>query len=557
MRFKQAHVTWWFISLLLSYYCCHGWVPMSFRQSGRLQLMTTQHLSQPRRVQSCALYSTRRKPSQKRNVKKNTIATNTEGFVDVDFERVEPPPVAPKAPKQPKASTKQTTKPRASKAKTTTRSSTKKSTKTSTTKSAATNNKPKTLIDISLETGDPNWNKARIPFFHPNGQNFIDCKLAFMVDIEVEDSNGQPQKISYGIAVPFDEAVAIVEENPKKGNVMYFHPDDVVDGNGSSGSSSVNKSGLDPDEMLELMEMMAGQVQEQLGESLTLCKTPRVLTIRGEGLKELTENWDTELLPDPASVEDLLSTMSSSKKKTSTRDGDDELYQDELQEFYDFMKDELGQEEFDKTMNQDLNEDDIDPELLELFDVPGLSGATADGADGMEEILQSMLVDLQEQEGSDGDKKINKNSGKGFDKKTTLEKESEFITKPAFMDGAALKLLSFNFRGGKKAYSLVKLMQPFVIIGKYAGEMTDDNIVDGDDEDGYDFDDFYDYEADDDDGNEDGSDATTSSVAASQQKKPRMIRFELLTPDEEKVVIPKLEELCRNDLDAAGLSLKP
>ena len=33
-----------------------------------------------------------------------------------------------------------------------------------------------------------------------------------------------------------------------------------------------------------------------------------------------------------------------------------------------------------------------------------------------------------------------------------------------------------------------------------------------------------------------------------------MIRFELLTPEEDKVVIPKLEEICQEDLKANGLS---
>jgi hypothetical protein len=36
------------------------------------------------------------------------------------------------------------------------------------------------------------------------------------------------------------------------------------------------------------------------------------------------------------------------------------------------------------------------------------------------------------------------------------------------------------------------------------------------------------------------------------------VRFELLTADEEKkVLIPRLEELCREDLTKAGLSLIP
>ena len=33
-----------------------------------------------------------------------------------------------------------------------------------------------------------------------------------------------------------------------------------------------------------------------------------------------------------------------------------------------------------------------------------------------------------------------------------------------------------------------------------------------------------------------------------------MIRFELLTPEEDKVIVPKLEQMCQEDLKANGLS---
>lgn len=33
-----------------------------------------------------------------------------------------------------------------------------------------------------------------------------------------------------------------------------------------------------------------------------------------------------------------------------------------------------------------------------------------------------------------------------------------------------------------------------------------------------------------------------------------IIRFELLTPEEDKVIIPKLEQMCREDLEANGLT---
>ena len=33
-----------------------------------------------------------------------------------------------------------------------------------------------------------------------------------------------------------------------------------------------------------------------------------------------------------------------------------------------------------------------------------------------------------------------------------------------------------------------------------------------------------------------------------------LIRFELLTPEEDKVIVPKLEQMCQEDLKANGLS---
>ena len=37
-------------------------------------------------------------------------------------------------------------------------------------------------------------------------------------------------------------------------------------------------------------------------------------------------------------------------------------------------------------------------------------------------------------------------------------------------------------------------------------------------------------------------------------RKPASIRFELLSPEEEKTIIPKLEALCEQDMKAKGLS---
>jgi hypothetical protein len=297
----------------------------------------------------------------------------------------------------------------------------------------------KTLFDVSLKDSD--WNKARIPFCR--GENYIDAKLAFMVDLEGS---------SYGIAVPYDAAVAIVQES--EGEIVYIQPDDDSE-----------------EDNFEWMEIMAAQVKEHLGEELDLRKTPKVLTISG-GLNKYTDNWENDLFPEPVPMKDLLEEANGSNDE----DDDDA----DLKEFYDFMKQELGEKEFKKTMDADPL--DLDPDVFELFKVPGM-GTEVDDLEGMEEMLKSMISE-------DSEKEILKDFQPD-------------------QDGVALKLIGYNFNDGTgKAYSLVKLLQPYTLVGRYLEPL------------------------------EEG-----------------MVRFELLTPEEEKVIIPKLEELCLKDLEKAGLSL--
>jgi hypothetical protein len=312
--------------------------------------------------------------------------------------------------------------------------------------------RPKTLLDLSLESGDPQWNQARIAF--TRGNDYIDGKLAFTVALE---------GVQYGIAVPFDDPVAIVQEitkddddSNKNSEVLYIDPDD----------ENYNENN---DEHQELMEIMAAQVQEQLGEEYQLRKTPKVLTISG-GLGKLTDHWERDLMPKSATIEELMEQ--------------DMEEDEEIAEFYKFMKQELGEEEFEKTMKEELS--DEDKEMAKFFDIPGL-GTQKDDLVGLEAMMQSIADDVENENGGV------EQAAKEFQPNT---------------DGVSLKLIGFNFADGSgKSYSLVKLLQPYVLIGKYIEDEQDD------------------------------------------------IRFELLTPEEEKVLIPKLEDLCQEDLQAAGLTL--
>jgi hypothetical protein len=293
---------------------------------------------------------------------------------------------------------------------------------------------PKTLLDMSFDTGDPRWKDTRIPFCR--GDEYIDAKLAFMVDLE---------GVSYGIAMPFDDAVAIVKQTPLEDDdvkITYIDPD---------------KYDAEDDSQ-ELMEMMAKQVKENLGEHLVLRKTPKVLTISG-GLSEITDNWEQELVDKPVSVEELLK--------------DDDNVDKDVAAFYEFMRQELGQEEFEKTMQEEMS--DEDKELANLFE------AALGDIDSLDDLVAEQEKVVEE--------------ARSFHPDT---------------DGVALKLIGFEFADRSKSYQLVKLLQPYPLVGKRIIEDAEQGV-----------------------------------------------RFELLTADEEKVLIPRLEELCREDLTKAGLSLTP
>jgi hypothetical protein len=86
----------------------------------------------------------------------------------------------------------------------------------------------------------------------------------------------------------------------------------------------------------------------------------------------------------------------------------------------------------------------------------------------------------------------------------SLEAPFKAISTDLEHSGVALKLVGFNFRNGN-IYSLVKPLKAYTLVGKMS--------------------------------NSDG------------------LRFDLLTKEESKLVIPRLQEVCRADLKKAGLDL--
>ena len=246
--------------------------------------------------------------------------------------------------------------------------------------------------------------------------------------------------VEYGIGVPYEHAVAMTLEN-KDGSVEYLNPDD-------------------GDDNEELLNIMATQVHDHLGTDLKLKRTPRILTISGP-LDKYTDNWQENMFPS-ATPEELM-------------DESDE----DLADFHEFMRKEFGDAEYDKVL-KDSETAEVSKELAALFEIPGM-GSNTDDKKGIEEMLESMFVDPDKQ----------------------MDDMMEEFGKDINHEGVALKLISYIMPGGKR-YSLVKLLKPYILVGKYTNEKDD-------------------------------------------------ILFELLSPEEERLMIPRLEQVCRGDFEKAGL----
>mmetsp|Transcript_9752 Transcript_9752/g.14971 ORF Transcript_9752/g.14971 Transcript_9752/m.14971 type:complete len:382 (+) Transcript_9752:68-1213(+) len=295
--------------------------------------------------------------------------------------------------------------------------------------SSASEEAPKTLLDISLES-DPDMTKLRIPFVDQSGRNFIDCKIAFMV--ELDGSN-------YAIGVPFEHSAGISFQK-KDGTVTYMSPDD--------------------DENEELMQIMAAQLQQEFGEDVSLKRTPRVLTIAGD-LDKHTKGWHEKMF-ETVDTEGLLDDAGESTDS-----------------FLEFMRQELGDDEVDKVMQSD-DSPEVDEDMAKLFDVAGF-GTQEDDTEGVQKMLENMFTE---------------DPSEAFDA----------LGRDRSKDGVALKLVGFNFKDGK-SYSLVQMLTPCTLVAKQISEEDDDDM-----------------------------------------------RFELLTPEEDKIVLPRLETLCEKELKEAGLT---
>mmetsp|Transcript_25358 Transcript_25358/g.62406 ORF Transcript_25358/g.62406 Transcript_25358/m.62406 type:complete len:251 (+) Transcript_25358:771-1523(+) len=202
-----------------------------------------------------------------------------------------------------------------------------------------------------------------------------------------------------------------------------------------------------------------------------------ILIPTGTKRKRILKNsWNSWPMP----VDDLMdgmetfvkSALREEKKKGDPVDEFDIAEDKEMAEFYAFMRSELGDEEFEKTLTEEMS--DEDKEFAKFFD-----------------------FELDETDFGE-----------------TLEDETKKVKKEALSfhpdsDGVALKLIALEFGDRSQSFQLVKLLQPFPLVGKKIEESAENGV-----------------------------------------------RFELLTQQEEEILIPKLQATCQEDLQNAGLSFE-
>jgi len=380
----------------------------------------------------------------------------------------------------------------------------------------------KSLLDWGVES-DPALGGIRIPFFaapsspaaasldaaatSTTSRSYIDARLAFLAELD---------GVTYAIGVPYDPvaAIAVEQDDGEQGR-----GDDEAKGKSNSPPSVTflspqgggeNNSDDDGDEITELM---AAQLHEHLGEKdLYLQRTPRALTIKGPLDRYVSAStWQDDVAPKPADRDELLSLLNGGDNddKDSGGDDDDDDDDDDLKFFHDFMREELGDDEYERTLQETPSEADLG--MYELFDIPGY-GTESDDVEGMKDLFESTLRQSPERQVSEMKEFVRLRSDDGGE------------------GSVALKLISYIMKGKKKnqkgkCYSLVLLLKPVALVAKCTrgGTAVTSSMVGG--VDGTDDDDFGD------------------------------IQFELLSPAEERIVIPELERVCVKDLEQAGLTL--
>jgi len=205
-----------------------------------------------------------------------------------------------------------------------------------------------TVADIALDAA-PEWKDIVVEFVSktPSGNlKVIPCRMPFTVNVDGK---------VYSIGMPFEDAVAILEDDTNGQLSSLVDPDD--------------------DANEEVFQLAATALTENMGNELRLRKTPRVLTVQGN-LKDITGKYLQENQAEPVQASNLI----------KDQEEDDDAF------FDSFFRKELGEkyeEEF-AVVNGDIDAN----ELFDLFNVPGL-GTEEDNDEAIKGLLDEIASDSQ------------------------------------------------------------------------------------------------------------------------------------------------------------------
>ena len=205
-----------------------------------------------------------------------------------------------------------------------------------------------TVADMVLDAA-PEWKDIVVEFVSrtPSGNlNVIPCRMPFTVNVDGE---------VYSIGMPFEDAVAVLEDDADGQLSSLVDPDD--------------------DANEEVFQLAATALTENMGNELRLRRTPRVLTVQGD-LKAITGKFLQEKQAEPVQTEALI----------KDEEGDDDAF------FDSFFRRELGEHYEDEFA---VANDNIDAgELLDLFSVPGL-GTEGDNEEAIRGLIDEIASDDQ------------------------------------------------------------------------------------------------------------------------------------------------------------------
>lgn len=288
------------------------------------------------------------------------------------------------------------------------------------------------LIEYSQKQ-DTDWKSMPVAFCDTVSNTYIDCNLAFYVKDPL-GQNGQGAEYSLGVPCEVPIVVALEIDDSEDGSDDDANADDTTVTNLSKvipiNPENTDEDNISEDEKNEIFQMAARALMEEFGSDIRLKKTPRVLTIEGN-LEDVIGDWKEVLLGNVV-------------------DSDKMSFDDALNMFDDDNSDD-GEDYFDKIMRRDLGPDymklaeeeggddeEIDEELLKLFDSDSLN---KDGD------ISNILDFLRK---SDDSNNIDDDFG-------TLVQQ----LKPS----AALRLLNFMTEDGKE-YTILRPVRPMLLLGK-------------------------------------------------------------------------------------------